>query len=189
MAQLQVTTKLRLKHFDNPTTMEVGEILAGLSERFPTGFYAAEGTKYLQSAIGGVPEEFAGSIGDSAALFYKALAESRLLVSTKEEPAKEGGHVKYKYHVDNAIVEGYFPPEKHGSHTLFVPGGLAKLLDAYSRLVANSPRDSVEGLLERMVLENDGFLRVMRTIKEESPQAYVNMGGRYLDKLLDMKAK
>lgn len=178
MAKLELNSKFQLE--DSTRTVEVGEILAELKDRFPNGFYSIDTTKYLRGLLSG--SAYAGISN-----FCKELARSGFLDDSVEQPTNPEGHVKHRYRVKEDAIKGYFPAERSVSRQLDLPEGLMTLIETYTKLIGSSPLNQIQGALENTILNNMAFLNIMVTIKEESKKGYDQSGGKYLDRLIQQR--
>ena len=169
--------------------IKVVDLLSELQKKFPDGFYSRDATEYLKELYG---DDLRVQDLGANWVIYKALAKEGFLKivgvkkSTPAEPHKlTGQHHIYKVNQDNERVLKLDVP-----YNLSIPPELNKLLTGYVTLMAVNDRDeAMTGALEKMVLGNENYLRIMETIKRESPKVYASMGGPYLDRLLERELK
>ena len=187
---------------------DVGFVLSELKEHFPDGFYSRDATIFLRSTLNDVVPKFErGGAGKWVewANFYKILAQAGYLESKEEE--LKGGRSKYHYAVKPEVLAGYKksepeytkPEEVTAKEPLpsnfdtieknfYLPDKLDNLVQAFVLLRGYSNEDKfVQSALEQKILSDEKFLKVMRIIRQESPQVYTTMGGGYLDILLQEK--
>lgn len=198
--KLDLKKRLSFRQYDHNhgiRQVEVGEVLAVLlkvQEEYPDGFLAVNAQRYITGAFNGVLIDGAGYYGSLASVYHQ-LVDSGYAECDAIPPSSPKRPPRYLFRIKPDALKNYESPtptqvttSAGKAYPLDIPEGLVLLMRSLgiTRGVTQDQgtKSILEEVLEQEILSDTGFLRVMETLKQESPNGYHTMGGKYLDTLL-----